>query len=336
MRRTRHAGFSLVELLVVIAIVAVLIGLLLPAVQRVREAANRARCQNNLKQIGLAVHNFENAMGYLPPNGAAQLLNGPAIYPGTFYSVFVRILPYVEQSALYGQVDFGTSAFQPEIAAQRIGIYICPSDPNDRALTIPPAPYPTTYPVGYPCTYGAGMGDWLWLDYRSHTGGNGAFPPVADPNRSGLHAADITDGMSGTIGFAEVKAFGSNEASGGPAPARPPTTPAGVVALGGTLLVGGGHCAWTLGTPVVTGVSFLFSPNTPMWYTDPSSGETFDVDWNGGTPILYAAINSRSYHPGGVNVLFMDGSVRFITNSIAQTTWRALGTRNGGEAIGQP
>src|SRR5205807_2777333 len=105
MRLRCRKAFSLIELLVVIAIIAVLIGLLLPAIQKVREAANRARCANNLKQIGLACHNFETTNGCLPPNASAAGTTIPEVWPGNFYSALVRILPFVEQGALYQQVD---------------------------------------------------------------------------------------------------------------------------------------------------------------------------------------------------------------------------------------
>src|SRR5437868_2724950 len=156
MRAIRRSGFTLIELLVVIAIIAVLIGLLLPAVQRVREAAARSRCMNNLKQIGLAVHSFENTYGYLPPNGSWATASVP--FSGLSYSVLARILPFIEQSSLYQLMDLKASATnQPAVVGQRIGTYFCPSDPNDQASSNSPPTYPTTYAVA--------AGDWFTWDY---------------------------------------------------------------------------------------------------------------------------------------------------------------------------
>jgi prepilin-type N-terminal cleavage/methylation domain-containing protein/prepilin-type processing-associated H-X9-DG protein len=332
MRAQRNA-FTLIELLVVIAIIAVLIGLLLPAVQKVREAAARAKCANNLKQIGLACHSFECANGCLPTNGSWTIKSGPG-FVGVPYSVHARLLPYVEQAALYQQVDLTiSSARQPGVVGQRIPLFLCPSDPNDRPSTLTPPTYPTTY--------GAGQGDWFTEDWTIGRFGNGAFPGVAWPSQRGVRLLDITDGTSTTVGFAEVKAFGPfvDRALNFPSPPPPPATPAEVLALGGSFISVGiagpavGHISWAEGFQQFTGLTFVFPPNTVVSYVNPADGKIYDVDWGGGTGILYGAITARSYHAGGVNALFLDGSVRFVTDAIPQATWRALGTRNGGEAV---
>src|SRR5262249_50714246 len=151
------------------AIIAILIGLLLPAVQKVREAAGRTKCQNNLKQLGLAVHDFEAANGYLPPDGAWATAAVP--FAGVSYSAHARLLPYLEQDALYRTINLDTSVLnQPAVAGERIALYICPSDPNDRARIGGISLYPTTY--------AAGWGDWFVYDFVTGTYGNGVFPPV--------------------------------------------------------------------------------------------------------------------------------------------------------------
>jgi prepilin-type N-terminal cleavage/methylation domain-containing protein/prepilin-type processing-associated H-X9-DG protein len=318
-------AFTLVELLVVIAIIAVLIGLLLPAVQKVRDAAARSSCQNNLKQIGLAVNHFEAVNGYLPPAGSYGTVN--VSFNGEPYSALARLLPYVEQADLYRQVNLAAPATdQPAVLAQRVAVYVCPSDPNDK-------PRPGT-PPAYPATYAANVGDWFTWDYTTGTGGTGAFPFVPYPSQRGVRVPDIADGTSTTVGFAEVKAFGSYLDRLAAPPTAPPASPAGVLALGGTFNLAAAHTSWAEGYQFHIGLTFAFPPNTAMRYTNPADGQTYDVDWGGGLAgVNYGSYTARSYHPGGVNAVFVDGSVRFVANTVPQATWRALGTRNGGEVV---
>lgn len=343
--RAPRGAFTLIELLVVIAIIAVLIGLLLPAVQKVREAAARAKCQNNLKQIGIALHNYEGVNGKFPPAGVYD-----PIFSGDAWSAHSRILPYIEQANTFLQVNFSLPANQQDaVSRQRIPIYVCPSEIKDELKA-------STTPTGvnrWPHTYAASVGQWLSWDPFARIGGDGAIPFSANPPGSlnpnlanvGIRPADITDGLSNTVGFAEVKAYTFvlrlNSELGPNAPMPAPNA-AAVLALGGTIFgtpIPSGHTSWTEAQAFHTGVSYVLPPNTPVIYPSGPNGPV-DVDWisanDGNTRRSYAAVTSRSYHTGVVNALLMDGSVRTIPSSIDPYVWRAAGTRAGGEVMPLP
>ncbi len=326
-RSNDRNGFTLVELLVVIAIIGILIGMLLPAVQSVREAARRTKCANNLRQMGLALHLYHETHNGLPQQATL-------VQNGTFsgYSASARILPFIEQNNLHSLVDFDIGYIdQPEICKTKIPLFRCPSDAKEG----------TRFENGvefYPSNYAYNIGTWLGLNQETVTGGDGAFGYNMNLNFSAIH-----DGLSNTLGVADVKSFNPVLADAGqPAGPNvpPPNTPEDVIAYGGNFDPDIGRTQWVTGRSRQSALTTTFPPNTVIPYLH-SDGVVYDVDWTNApvgpanAPYGYRCLPSRSHHPGGVNALLLDGSERFVVDSISQATWRAFGTRDGSEPVSE-
>jgi prepilin-type N-terminal cleavage/methylation domain-containing protein/prepilin-type processing-associated H-X9-DG protein len=335
MSGTTRRGFTLIELLVVIAIIGLLIALLLPAVQSARESARRAQCTNNMKQLGLALHQYEGQENRLPPTMVLSG-GGPSTLWTNGWSLYVRILPAIEQQAVYSAINF-TIAFQNWENRTATGVviaqFLCPSEPNQQATDH------ASYGKVGGVNYGWSMGDW-------YVRGGFAYPP---PNRSAFGPnqsrrwAEFQDGMSQSMIQAEVKNWqpylrdcgGLSQISNPssiPSPAAGPMQVVPEYAGGSCTFKPDGHAEWVDGGVHHTGFTTAWVPNKLT-----GNATVRDLDINGqrekvGGP-TFAAITSRSYHPGGVNVLLGDGSVRFIKDSIDGATWRALGTVAGGEVV---
>ncbi len=308
----RRSGFTLIELLVVIAIIAVLIALLLPAVQSAREAARRIQCVKNLKQIGLALHNYQESRSVLP--GADMVFNVTEI------SALSNILPYLEQSNVYNSINFDFSYQDPNNYTAMYTVingFICPSDLPDAIPSL-----------GGQTNYMANMGSGIV--WQASVGPNVGMP---SPNGvfygdSATTFAQITDGLSNTTFFSErVLADGNNSIVSPIADVffSPgfPLTPDD--ALQQCLAVN----IYDLNNqfPLFMGAPWLCGQHIFLHVSPPNSRSC------GFFIALRAVMPPSSHHPGGVNVVFGDGSVKFIKDSINLPIWRALGTRAGGEVI---
>lgn len=333
--RSRMRGFTLIELLVVIAIIAVLIALLLPAVQSAREAARRMHCVNNLKQIGLGLANYESSNGCLPMSSILKYRNvtDKDPYFKSYWSVVGRIAAYFEQGSLYNGINFSFKSSEPPndtAANTSISILLCPSDP-----LIDPGANGGQKAV---MCYGATMGDWfVWFK-----GGPSSRAPfgVNDCRRY----SQFVDGLSNTMVFAEcqIEHYQFRSCSNSAfTPSQSPTTaemPALIISLAPTCNMSRSgnksHTSWANGNLFNSGMTTALTPNAKVVVPGfgPYNWDLDTTDESDGGPI-YAALTADSYHPGGVNILLGDGSVRFAKNSIDGMSWRALSTIAGGEVI---
>jgi prepilin-type N-terminal cleavage/methylation domain-containing protein/prepilin-type processing-associated H-X9-DG protein len=303
----KRRAFTLVELLVVIAIIGILVALLLPAVQAAREASRRMSCSNNLKQIGLAMHNYHSTYNTFP------VARNP--FP-LVHSSLSRLLPFCEHEHLQKLVDYSTplsSAANVAASQVTVGLFVCPSDPADGQI-----PGMLDGGSNYVANNGTGT-----VGFGLIASGDGVF------TQTNLGFREMIDGSSNTMAFSE-STLGKGTASTGPTPLDPrrevlevpggnDTTPAACNSGSGTWSGKRGG-KWLDGHYGNTLYNHFYAPNPREWDCGNGSHNK-------------ALSTARSFHSGGVNALLCDGSGRFVSNTIDLTVWRALSTRAGGEVV---
>jgi len=337
-------GFTLIELLVVIAIIAVLIALLLPAVQAAREAARRSQCTNNLKQFGLAIHGYHQALNTLPPGDLSNTWAD--------FSSNIMLLPYLEQTQLYNAINFGATLAPANpgcpsnttVQYLTLSVMNCPSD-IDRLTSAPGhSNYGPNYgsdPVIYTGNVSAWAGPFGMVSYIV-IGGGGA---PGGPFKKAISLASIIDGTSNTAGYSErVKGIGNFFANPQPIDILRPSS---------TMYQG--QAAWATDpqtyyqncnalniSTAQRAAMGQFMPAGSAWYTGhtsctgythvmPPNALSCEYDTQGFQP--NGALTAGSRHAGGANVMMMDGSVRFVKTSISPQTWWAVGSMAGSEVV---
>ena len=351
----RRGGFTLIELLVVIAIIAVLIALLLPAVQAAREAARRSQCVNNLKQFGIALHNYHDTTGSFPLNSIRMESN--AGLPGNWqqWSAHSMLLPQLEQGPLFNSINFfdlntlgyGTGGCSPLCSANTtsiqvtVSVFNCPSD-FDRLTNV----------QGHN-NYCNNQGS---KPFRYSSLPSGPFPvptytyssPLVGGIPGAIHMADILDGTSNTAAFSErVKGIGNGGANLGATSVQDPSTPSATMySLAATADVDSSPQGYYTACQALPKIAANIAPmgvSGGMWHSTLMGNTGYDhvmppnsascVYGSPDTNHPQGALTASSSHPGVVNVLMLDGSVRAIKGTINVATWWAVGTMAGAEVI---